>query len=86
MAIEDAVVLARQLSRTPDPATALRSFTEERRARTAAITRQSWMAGRIAQADNPLLCAIRDSALGLLGAVAPPKRLFAAALFDVGPL
>ncbi len=52
MAIEDAVVLARHLTRSSDPRKALRDYENERRARTKAMVRTSRLLSRIEQADR----------------------------------
>ena len=59
MAIEDAIVLAEQLSLNTDPVQALRSYERIRYGRTAAVVRNSRNAGRLYQMENPLLIAIR---------------------------
>jgi 2-polyprenyl-6-methoxyphenol hydroxylase-like FAD-dependent oxidoreductase len=61
MAIEDACVLAVCLAGRPDdlPA-ALRDFEERRHGRTAAITRQSLLYGRIGQWANPVAVRLRE--------------------------
>lgn len=86
MAIEDAVVLARNLKRHANPEQALEAFTAERYARTAGITNESWRFGKVGQWQGRVSCWIRDRILGLLlpafGARTFPKH----ASFDVGPL
>jgi 2-polyprenyl-6-methoxyphenol hydroxylase-like FAD-dependent oxidoreductase len=59
-ALEDAVVLARQLRDAPDLPAALRAYEAERRARTGPIVRQARMIGAIGQWSNPLACGLRD--------------------------
>src|SRR5262249_243305 len=59
-AIEDAVVLASCLCATKDVTTALRSYENRRQTRTAFITDQSWLFGKICQWENPLACWARD--------------------------
>ncbi len=85
-AIEDGVVLARNMAADPDPARALKAYTAERYPRTASITNESWRFGKIGQWQGNLSCRIRDRMLGLLlrtfGARTFPKY----ASFDVGPL
>lgn len=86
MAIEDAVVLARHLATTPDPARGLEGFVAERRARTAAVTRESWQFGTLAQKEGRLVCRLRDAALGALLPLAGPGAVLKYPRFDVGPL
>lgn len=86
MALEDAVVLARCLTASADPATGLEAFTAERRARTAAVTRESWKLGRLGQIEGRAGCWVRDAALGLLLPLMGTAGLLKYARFDVGPL
>ena len=65
MAIEDAVVLAQCLSGNADPAVALREYEDRRRAYTAKIVNASWRMGWVGQWENPLTCALRNTALRL---------------------
>ena len=78
MAIEDAVVLAQCLSHQRDPVAALRTYESRRRARTANIVSASRRMGWIGQWQNPLACALRNTALRLT-----PQRL-AQSRGDVG--
>jgi 2-polyprenyl-6-methoxyphenol hydroxylase-like FAD-dependent oxidoreductase len=71
MAIESSVVLARSLAGEETLDAALRRYQAERMPRTAWITTQSWKLGRAAQAEQPLLCALRNLLVGLL----PPAVL-----------
>lgn len=66
MAIEDAAILARCLSRCKDNNQALRSFVRLRSARTAAITRYSLRYGAMGQAKNPHAVRLRDRALSMI--------------------
>lgn len=59
MAIEDAIVLADQLSHNADPVRALRAYERIRYRRTAAVTRNSRNAGKLYQMENSLLIALR---------------------------
>lgn len=65
MAIESAFVLARCLASAPDVATALASYEQTRRPRTAWVTNQSWQIGRVGQLENGLLCRLRDAVMTL---------------------
>jgi 2-polyprenyl-6-methoxyphenol hydroxylase-like FAD-dependent oxidoreductase len=60
-ALEDAVTLAAFVSTEPDLDTALGLYDETRRRRTAAIARQSWWMGRVAQARNPVTTRLRNA-------------------------
>ena len=60
MAIESADVLAQCLGQTEDIAAAFHTYQTRRQPRTAFITNQSWQIGRMAQLENPLLCAARN--------------------------
>ncbi len=86
LAIEDAVVLARELATAEKPAEALLAFTAARSPRTSAIVRESWRLGRIAQQDGRIACAMRDAAIGWMAKLASPARFLKHARFDVGPL
>jgi len=71
-AIEDAVILAKDLALTKglrDRAAmvnALRSYEERRRDRAARVTNLSWRIGAVGQWENPIACAIRDRVLKIL--------------------
>jgi 2-polyprenyl-6-methoxyphenol hydroxylase-like FAD-dependent oxidoreductase len=86
LAIEDGVALARALVKHADPAAAWTAFTAERFARAAAITRESWRFGRIAQWEGRLSCWFRDRTFGLLLPRFGSKTLPKYAAYDVGPL
>ncbi len=63
-AIEDAASLAERVREEGDVEVALRSYEERRRGRTALISRRSRLMSRVAQLENPLLCRLRNAALG----------------------
>jgi 2-polyprenyl-6-methoxyphenol hydroxylase-like FAD-dependent oxidoreductase len=86
MAIEDAVVLARNLKAAPDPARALEAFTAERYPRTAAIVRKSWKFGLLSQKEGRFTCWLRDTAIGLVGPLLGAGGFLKDARFDVGAL
>ena|SRR5690348_16576398 len=71
MAIEDAVVLAKELALDSDLRdyssvdNALRAYERERIPRTADIVNESWEIGRRILWTNPLQCYIRDTFLRL---------------------
>jgi len=80
---EDALVLARCLSDQREPVTALRANEAHRRKRSAAVTRQSALVGKVGQWEQPLLCSLRDGLTPLVFATVLP-RLFVAHLSN-GP-
>lgn len=59
-AIEDAVILAQEMEKTNNPATAFKSFEKRRIKRTHEIIRNSEMIGKVAQLENPYLIIIRN--------------------------
>ena len=59
-AIEDAVVLANELTRTNAPEEAFAAFERRRLARTQYVTNTSWRIGQMAQLTNPLLIRLRN--------------------------
>ena len=69
-ALEDAVVLGRELAGAGDAEAALRRYEQRRRKRASRIVRQSFQAGRMAQLTSPRACAVRDFLVRAL-----PKRL-----------
>jgi len=69
-AIEDAVVLARELAATSDVASALRAYEKARIPRTSAIVRESWRIGRAGQLEGRVACALRDLAVQKIPAAA----------------
>ena len=80
---EDALVLARCLSDQREPVAALRPYEARGRKRTAAVTRQSALVGKVGQWEQPLLCSLRDGLTPLVFATVLP-RLFVANLSN-GP-
>jgi 2-polyprenyl-6-methoxyphenol hydroxylase-like FAD-dependent oxidoreductase len=71
-AVEDAAVLADALGRGADAVAGLRKYEERRKERAADVARRSLRAGRIAHADNPLLCRARDALMRAM-----PKKILA---------
>jgi 2-polyprenyl-6-methoxyphenol hydroxylase-like FAD-dependent oxidoreductase len=65
-AIEDAIILAAEINRTPDIQTAFLNFEKRRIKRTHEITKKSWNIGKIAQLENPFLVSLRNSVFRLL--------------------
>ncbi|WP_373524451.1 FAD-dependent monooxygenase [Aquiflexum sp.] len=62
-AIEDAYVLADEMSKKEEYSQAFRAFEKRRIDRTDFIVNTSWKMGSLAQLENPLLCGIRNFAL-----------------------
>ncbi|MBT2557168.1 FAD-dependent monooxygenase [Hymenobacter sp. ISL-91] len=76
MAIEDAAVLARCLSASPNNLPiAFRAFEQQRQARTARIVRTSWQLGRVGQLENPLLAGLRNTLMRLLPAAVSRSQM-----------
>lgn len=86
LAIEDAVVLARQLKSHLNVEDGIRSFAAERYPRTSAVTKESRRFGQIGQYQSPSACWLRDTLLGLLLPLVGPRALPRYAVFDPGPL
>jgi 2-polyprenyl-6-methoxyphenol hydroxylase-like FAD-dependent oxidoreductase len=59
--IEDAIVLANELSKHKTAPEAFVAFEKRRLARTRDITNTSWVLGRMAQMENGLLCRLRNT-------------------------
>jgi 2-polyprenyl-6-methoxyphenol hydroxylase-like FAD-dependent oxidoreductase len=59
-ALEDAWVLARELSDAPSPAQGLRRYEQARRLRIGCISRASRLLGQIIQLEHPVATAARD--------------------------
>ena len=83
-AIEDAVVVARCLTRTIDPVAALAEYQTLRRPRTEAIVRKSRRVGRIAQLANPVAVGIRDAIVRLVPARTQAAQLEPVIGYDAG--
>ncbi|MEM9700843.1 MAG: FAD-dependent monooxygenase [Planctomycetota bacterium] len=93
LAIEDGVVLARQLAPIAadrpsgeELTAALERFVTERFRRTSAITNESRRMGRIGQLENRFACGLRDASIGLLLPLIGGRSLPKYAAFDVGSL
>jgi len=71
-AIEDALVLARHLSRDGDVAASLRRYEAERVPRTRFIVNMSYRVGRMFQMESPLICRARNALLALI----PPSATY----------
>lgn len=59
-AIEDAVIIAVELEKAPNPFIAFKAFEERRIKRTQQIVKKSWTIGKIGQLENSLLTNIRN--------------------------
>lgn len=66
MAIEDAVVLADEMSKTQDWQEAFKQFERRRIGRTSYIVNTSWRLGKLAQIENKTLGRIRNVFLRML--------------------
>lgn len=87
MAIEDAVVLAQTLAaKQEDPGPAFREFEQRRYSRTAAITKNSWAFGRIAQLEGDISSRLRDGLVQFLLPVIGTRPMVKLASYDVGKL
>lgn len=75
MAIESAVVLARELSASDDVPQAIGEYERKRMPRTARITKESWRIGKIGQLENPSACAVRDFVLRAVPASIIERRI-----------
>jgi 2-polyprenyl-6-methoxyphenol hydroxylase-like FAD-dependent oxidoreductase len=65
-AIEDAAVLVDELKKTADVALAFQHFERRRLKRTRYITETSWSIGKIAQWENPICIAARNTLMSIL--------------------
>lgn len=65
-AIEDAIVLARSLTRSDTLSAAFARYESNRQTRTKAIQLQSRRIGQVGQIDNAALCWLRNQAMGLI--------------------
>ncbi|MFB6725490.1 FAD-dependent monooxygenase [Kribbella sp. NPDC056345] len=66
-AIEDAGALARHLTSTPDPVTALTQYDAARRPAATQLVKRSRQIGRLGQLENPLAIGVRDALMWLGG-------------------
>ena len=73
-AIEDAGALGRHLGGGADLAAALAAYDGERRPATTKLVKRSRSVGRLAQTENPVLCALRDGAFALGGKLVALRR------------
>ena len=82
-AIEDAVVLMKQLSAGGDVASALRAYEAARVRRTATLVLQSRRIGEVGQWQGPLSVAARDLLLKLVGPRLQARQLAAVVGYEV---
>lgn len=62
-AIEDALFLALCLQDTNNITQAFKVYEKQRLSRTRKVVQDSWMFGKVAQLDTPLLCSIRNKVI-----------------------
>lgn len=74
MAIEDAVVLANAIGETRVGSEAFRIFEEKRISRTTRVVKDSWLLGKVAQAENPVLVQLRNWAFRRMPASATDRQ------------
>lgn len=74
-AIESSLELARSLADCADVGMALQRYEAERHERTAWITNNSWMMGKVGQWENPVACAARTLVMRLTPASVMLKQL-----------
>jgi len=74
-AVEDAVILADEISKAEDTGSAFRNFQKRRLKRTHFITDTSWRIGRMAQIKNPLLAVLRNILIRLIPQSINEKQL-----------
>src|SRR5688572_16296313 len=65
-AIEDALVLARDLGQGGDVEASLRRYEAQRRPRTRLVSMASRRAGQMFQIESPLVCRLRDAMMRLM--------------------
>lgn len=64
-AIEDALYLALSLKNSQSIQLAFQDYEKQRLARTRKVVQDSWMLGKMAQIDIPLICSIRNKVIEL---------------------
>jgi 2-polyprenyl-6-methoxyphenol hydroxylase-like FAD-dependent oxidoreductase len=63
LAIEDALVLAKCIERERQLETAIRSFEKIRLTRMKKVLHETWLFGKIAQIDIPMICSVRNKVM-----------------------
>jgi len=74
-ALEDAIVLSEALGQSGSVVAALRLYEARRTGRAARVVRLSRRMGRAYQAENPLMCGLRDALAGAMPARAQLRQL-----------
>jgi len=85
-AIEDGLVLARNLLQAGLSPDALRAYEHERLPRTTDFVRKSWTFGVPVQWSNPMAVWFREALMGAVPKSVLDKQIRAQTGFDVGPL
>ncbi|WP_042352185.1 FAD-dependent monooxygenase [Bacillus massiliigorillae] len=80
-AIEDALFLALCLKDASDITQAFKNYEEQRLERTRKVVKDSWMFGKVAQIDTPLLCSIRNKVIEIAPNKVHHKKI--KELFDI---
>lgn len=80
-AIEDAVILAKELASKIDIEAAFKQFEQKRLKRTHFIVNNSWSLGKVAQMENPVLIALRNWVFRITPSIIKEKQL--ASLYKV---
>jgi 2-polyprenyl-6-methoxyphenol hydroxylase-like FAD-dependent oxidoreductase len=86
MAIEDAMVLTRALVNQPTVEAAFRDYEQQRHARTAAVTKESWNFGMLARWKHPAAVWFRERLFRATPAFVLKNTLRRHVAFDVGGL
>jgi len=74
-AIEDAIVLADEMSKKAEISEAFKAFEKRRLERTHSIVKRSWTIGKIGQLENPILIALRNTLFRLIPESASKKQM-----------
>jgi 2-polyprenyl-6-methoxyphenol hydroxylase-like FAD-dependent oxidoreductase len=83
MAIEDAVVLAKEMTLWSDVSKALRSYEERRAERTGTVVETARRFGRMGQWANPFVRAVRDAMMHAVPNFVTERQLRWLYQFDV---
>jgi 2-polyprenyl-6-methoxyphenol hydroxylase-like FAD-dependent oxidoreductase len=81
-ALEDAATLVALAADSADLPAALGHYDRLRRRRTTPIVRRSWQLGRVAQAQGPVVAAVRNAAMRLLPAAAAVRAAEAVQVWE----
>jgi 2-polyprenyl-6-methoxyphenol hydroxylase-like FAD-dependent oxidoreductase len=74
-AIEDAVILASEIKKENDIATAFKSFEKRRMKKTHFIVNNSWTLGKVGQVENKLLSSLRNLAFRAMPASVNDRQM-----------